>query len=149
MVEGPVSMKGSRAAHAHPVCQPLLQQRDGSPAAGVQRHPDRRRHQHAEGFVAAKDRRHRFGRHIPLKEGGEHNAKEKIRTGRPEVSSQIFQKAEQRIGIGVPVARPVESVKVKKRLVPVEPAHQQPCRNPAEKAGEDANRKAVGPSAAL
>lgn len=116
MVEGPVSMKAAALPMLIPSASHCCSSRMVPPAAGVQRHPDRRCHQHAEGLVAAKDRRHRFGRHIPLKEGGEHNAEEKIGTGRLEVSSQVFQKAEQQIGIGVPVAGPSNPSKLKNDL---------------------------------
>ncbi len=59
--------EGRRGAEAHPFVQPSGDQRDRSAAAGIERHPDRCRHEHAPGLVPAEDTRHEFPGHIPLK----------------------------------------------------------------------------------
>ena len=71
------------AAHAHSVHQPLLQQRDRSPAAHVQRHADGGRHQHAEALVLSEQAADEFARNVDLVERRQQYAKRETATKFP------------------------------------------------------------------
>ena len=91
-----------RAAHAHAIHQPRLEQRDGPAAAGIEGDADSRRHQNAKAPVISKQVRHQLCRYIPLEQDGQHYAQQKHRASGPDISPQVFQKPQEDIGCRCP-----------------------------------------------
>ena len=133
--------EGGCTADAHALPEPLPQKRDGAAAAGIEGNTDGGRHEHAPGLVAAEEAGHQVLRHITLEDGRQSDACEKIGAGGLHIPPDVEQIADEKIGMGVVAGPLFKAGEVEKRLVTVEEAKQQPGRNAAEKAADDANRQ--------
>ena len=128
-------------AQAHAVGEPALEERYGPAAAGVEGDADRRRHQDAPGFISAKDGGHDILRYIALEEGGEEDAEDKIQAGRPDVSPEVQEIADEKIGVGIAAGTYFEPVKTEEFFFSVKKMHKQAGCAAAQKAGDDADSK--------
>lgn len=136
-VAGPVSMESCGAAQGEPSPQPFLEQGNRPAAADIEGNANGCCHKNARHLAAAKKAVQKGGRHITLEQGGNHKSHDKIGPCDLEVPSYVFQKSHGRPGVRIMVFRFQEVSKGEKgtRLL----VEQEPRRNSADKAGEEAD----------
>ena len=130
--------KGGCAAHAHPIRQPLDQQRDRSPSAHIDRDADSRSHQDTETVILSEKSADKIFRNMDLIQGSQEDPQQKHGSGRFDVAPDIQQKTDQQIGMGIPVGVFMEAGEIEERLPfpAVKEADQQSCRTTAKKTAQ-------------
>ena len=99
----------------------------------------------SESLILSKKTGKSICRYISLKQCRKKNAYKEIGTRSSHISPQIFQKAEEKIGVRVTAWARLKPVETEKFLLSPKKMYQQPCQGPAENAGDQPDSQGLAP----
>ena len=137
----PCNHKCRRAAHTHSFPQPLLQQRNCSASAHIQRNADGCRHQYAKAVILSEKIADEVRRYMDLIQCGQQDSEQKHGTCGFDIPADVLQKPDEHIGIRIAALSLMKPGEVEKGypFFAIEQPDQPSGHTSAEKAADTAD----------